>query len=105
MAGGREEKVPFYMLFAFADRNDVILMLLGTMAAVASGISKPLMSLIFGDLVNSYGKSDQNNILDQVSGISLKFVYLAIGSGIASLFQVACWMVTGERQATRIKCL
>ncbi|XP_060190921.1 ABC transporter B family member 9-like [Lycium barbarum] len=98
MAGGREEKVPFYVLFAFADRNDVILMLLGTMAAVASGISKPLMSLIFGDLVNSYGKSDQNNILDQVSGFNSSKSYLTIS-------EVACWMVTGERQATRIKCL
>ncbi|XP_075085971.1 ABC transporter B family member 9 [Nicotiana tabacum] len=100
-----DQRVPFYMLFAFADRTDVILMLVGTLGAIASGISKPLMSLIFGDLVNSYGKSDQSNILDQVSGISLKFVYLAIGSGIASLFQIACWVVTGERQATRIKCL
>uniref|UniRef100_A0A1S3Y7F5 ABC transporter B family member 11-like n=2 Tax=Nicotiana TaxID=4085 RepID=A0A1S3Y7F5_TOBAC len=81
-----DQRVPFYMLFAFADRTDVILMLVGTLGAIASGISKPLMSLIFGDLVNSYGKSDQSNILDQVSGISLKFVYLAIGSGIASLF-------------------
>nr|XP_009769808.1 PREDICTED: ABC transporter B family member 9-like [Nicotiana sylvestris] len=100
-----DQKIPFYMLFAFADRTDVILMLFGTLGAIASGISKPLMSLIFGDLVNSYGKSNQSNILDQVSGISLKFVYLAIGSGIASVSQIACWVVTGERQATRIKCL
>ncbi|MCD7451660.1 ATP-binding cassette sub- B member 9 [Datura stramonium] len=99
------EKVPFYMIFAFADKSDVILMLLGTLGAIASGISKPLMSLVFGDLVDSYGNSNQSNILHKVSGISLKLVYLGIGSGIASLFQVACWVVTGERQATRIKCL
>ncbi|KAH0763482.1 hypothetical protein KY290_019555 [Solanum tuberosum] len=105
MARGGDEKVPFYKLFAFADRNDIILMLLGILGAIVSGVSKPLMSLIFGDLVDSYGTSNQSNIRDKVSGISLKFVYLGIGSGIASVLQVACWVITGERQATRIKCL
>ncbi|KAM3306809.1 ABC transporter B family member 9 [Capsicum chacoense] len=105
MARSVDEKVPFHMLFAFADRNDVILMLLGTLGAVGSGMSKPLMAIVFGDLVDSYGNSNQSNILDKVSEISLKFFYLAIGSAIASILQVACWMVTGERQATRIKCL
>ncbi|KAK4733129.1 hypothetical protein R3W88_007390 [Solanum pinnatisectum] len=105
MARGGDEKVPFHKLFAFADRNDIILMLLGILGAIASGVSKPLMSLIFGDLVDSYGTSNQSNIRDKVSGISLKFVYLGIGSGIASVLQVACWVITGERQATRIKCL
>ncbi|XP_015070309.1 ABC transporter B family member 11-like isoform X2 [Solanum pennellii] len=63
------------------------------------------MTLIFGDLVDSYGTSNQSNILDKVSRISLKFVYLGIGTGIASLLQVACWSITGERQVTRIKCI
>ncbi|XP_004234243.1 ABC transporter B family member 9 [Solanum lycopersicum] len=105
MARGGDEKIPFYKLFAFADRNDIILMLFGILGAIASGVSKPLMSLMFGDLIDSYGTSDQSNILDKVSRISLKFVYLGIGTGIASLLQVACWSITGERQVTRIKCL
>ncbi|WMV17819.1 hypothetical protein MTR67_011204 [Solanum verrucosum] len=105
MARGGDEKVPFYKLFSFADRNDIILMLLGILGAIASGVSKPLMSLIFGDLVDSYGTSNQSNIRDKVSGISLKFVYLGIGSGMASVLQVSCWVITGERQATRMKCL
>ncbi|RYR01723.1 hypothetical protein Ahy_B06g080584 isoform E [Arachis hypogaea] len=37
--------------------------------------------------------------------ISLKFVYLAIGIGVAAFLQVVCWMVTGERQAARIRGL
>ncbi|TMW88435.1 hypothetical protein EJD97_018572 [Solanum chilense] len=105
MARGGDERIPFYKLFAFADRNDIILMLLGILGAIGSGFSKPVMSLIFGNLVDSYGTSSQSNILDKVSQISLKFVYLGIGTGIASLLQVACWSITGERQVTRIKCL
>lgn len=69
MARGGDEKIPFYKLFAFADRNDIILMLFGILGAIASGVSKPLMSLMFGDLIDSYGTSDQSNILDKVSRV------------------------------------
>ncbi|RWR87709.1 ABC transporter B family member 11-like protein isoform X2 [Cinnamomum micranthum f. kanehirae] len=37
--------------------------------------------------------------------VSLRFVYLGLGSGVASFFQVVSWMVTGERQAARIRNL
>ncbi|CAL4949383.1 unnamed protein product [Urochloa decumbens] len=35
----------------------------------------------------------------------MNFVYLAIGSGLASTLQVSCWTITGERQAARIRAL
>ncbi|KAI6685162.1 hypothetical protein NL676_031075 [Syzygium grande] len=43
--------------------------------------------------------------LHGVSEVCLKFIYLALGSGVASFLQFACWMVTGERQAARIRSL
>ncbi|PON33800.1 ABC transporter [Parasponia andersonii] len=100
-----EQNVPFYKLFSFADRLDVVLMAVGSICAVANGLSQPLMALIFGQLINTFGSSDQSHVLNEVSKVSLKFVYLAIGTGIASFLQVSCWMVTGERQATRIRGL
>ncbi|XP_058748881.1 ABC transporter B family member 9-like [Vicia villosa] len=99
------QKVPFYKLFNFADRLDVTLMIIGTIAAVANGLSQPLMTLIFGKLINAFGGSDPSAIVKQVSKVSLLFVYLAAGAGIASFLQVSCWMVTGERQAARIRSL
>ncbi|CAI8590911.1 unnamed protein product [Vicia faba] len=99
------QKVPFYKLFNFADRLDVTLMIIGTIAAVANGLSQPLMTLIFGKLINAFGGSDSSAIVKQVSKVSLLFVYLAAGAGIASFLQVSCWMVTGERQAARIRSL
>ncbi|XP_024020533.1 ABC transporter B family member 9 isoform X2 [Morus notabilis] len=101
----KEQKVSFFKLFSFADRLDVVLMVVGTVCAAANGVSQPLMTLIFGKLINSFGESDQSHVLDEVSKVSLDFVYLAIGTSIASFLQVACWMVTGERQATRIRGL
>ncbi|KAG5254615.1 ABC transporter family member [Salix suchowensis] len=102
---GEDQKVAFHKLFTFADRLDVALMIVGTLSAMANGLAQPLMTLIFGQLINSFGASDRSNIVKEVSKVALNFVYLAVGSGIASLLQVSCWMVTGERQSTRIRGL
>lgn len=63
------QKVPFYKLFNFADRLDVTLMIIGTISAVANGLSQPLMTLIFGKLINAFGGSDPSAIVKQVSKV------------------------------------
>ncbi|XP_042009422.1 ABC transporter B family member 9-like isoform X1 [Salvia splendens] len=100
-----DEKVPFYKLFSFADKLDILLMVVGTISAIGNGVSQPLMTLIFGELIDSFGGGDRSTVVHAVSKVSLKLVYLGIGAGIASLLQMVCWMVTGERQATRIRGL
>ncbi|THG10813.1 hypothetical protein TEA_002096 [Camellia sinensis var. sinensis] len=98
--------VPFFKLFAFADSADVVLMLFGTIGAVGNGICMPLMTVLLGQLIDSFGQNQNNKqVVRVVSQVSLKFVYLALGAGVASFLQVACWMVTGERQAARIRSL
>ncbi|KAI3832046.1 hypothetical protein MKW92_050145 [Papaver armeniacum] len=97
--------ISFYKLFAFADSKDVMLIVIGSIAAVANGVAMPLMTILLGDLVDSFGQSDTKDTVRVVSKVALNFVYLGIGSGVASFFQVACWMVTGERQASRIRSL
>ncbi|KAG2693169.1 hypothetical protein I3760_08G084600 [Carya illinoinensis] len=98
--------VPFQKLFSFADSTDILLMILGTIGAVGNGVCMPLMTVLFGELTNSFGDNQNNHkVVDAVSKVSLKFVYLAIGSAVAAFLQVACWMVTGERQAARIRGL
>ncbi|OVA16637.1 ABC transporter [Macleaya cordata] len=98
--------VPFFKLFSFADSKDLVLMVVGTIAALANGGTMPFMSVLFGNLVNSFGRTaGTDNVLKEVSKVALDFTYLAVFSGVASFFQVACWMVTGERQAARIRNL
>ncbi|KAI3805867.1 hypothetical protein L1987_21754 [Smallanthus sonchifolius] len=98
--------VPFYKLFAFADATDYVLMIAGTVGAIGNGICMPLMTILFGDLLNSFGENQNNDdVVRVVSKVSLKFVYLAVGCGVASFLQVALWMITGERQAARIRNL
>jgi ATP-binding cassette subfamily B (MDR/TAP) protein 1 len=99
-------RVPFHKLFAFADSTDVALMLLGALGAVANGAAMPFMTVLFGNLIDAFGGAMAiHDVVNRVSNVSLEFIYLAIASAVASFVQVTCWMITGERQAARIRNL
>ncbi|KAL3517346.1 hypothetical protein ACH5RR_019935 [Cinchona calisaya] len=96
--------VPFLKLFSFADSSDRFLMIIGTIGAVANGLCLPLMTVLFGELTDSFGENQNTkDVVRVVSKVSLKFVYLALGAAAAGFLQVGCWMITGERQAARIR--
>ncbi|XP_057454847.1 ABC transporter B family member 21-like [Lotus japonicus] len=101
-----DDTVPYHRLFSFADSTDILLMIVGTIGAIGNGLSMPIMALLFGELVNGFGNNVFGpDVVNQVSKVCLKFVYLGIGNGVAAFLQVACWMTTGERQAARIRGL
>uniref|UniRef100_A0A0E0CJU0 MDR-like ABC transporter n=1 Tax=Oryza meridionalis TaxID=40149 RepID=A0A0E0CJU0_9ORYZ len=102
---GGAKRVPMRRLFAFADRLDAALMAVGGVAAVANGVAMPFLAFLIGELVDAFGAADRAHVVHVISKISLRFTYVAIGSGIAGFLQVSCWMVTGERQAARIRGL
>ncbi|KAM0903405.1 hypothetical protein ACQ4PT_018635 [Festuca glaucescens] len=107
-SGDEEEergKVGLHSLFRFADASDVLLMVAGAAGAVANGVSQPLMTLLFGEVIEAFGSASRHDVLHRVSEVCLKFFYLAIGSWFACFLQVTCWMITGERQAARIRGL
>ncbi|GFY88629.1 hypothetical protein Acr_06g0005690 [Actinidia rufa] len=78
MTEGRErvnngdQKVAFYRLFSFANRLDIVLMIVGTISAVANGMAQPLMMLTFGNIVNSFGTSVPSTLLHNVSKVFAK---------------------------------
>ncbi|XP_078169625.1 ABC transporter B family member 4-like [Carex rostrata] len=104
-SNGAEGKVSLFELLQFADGYDVLLMVVGSISALANGISQPMMTFIFGQLIDAFGGATSSDVLNRVNSSVLNFVYLAIGTGIAATLQVACWTMTGERQATRIRGL
>ncbi|EPS68527.1 hypothetical protein M569_06241, partial [Genlisea aurea] len=106
-ADSSSSSVAFHkLLFGFADPTDKLLMLIGTVSAAANGANIPLTALLFGNLMDAFGRTtDPHQIVHAVSKVALKFVYLAVGSGAASFLQVSCWMIVGERQAARIRNL
>ncbi|XP_021803601.1 ABC transporter B family member 12-like, partial [Prunus avium] len=77
--------VPYYKLFSFADSLDYLLMSVGTISAIGNGVCMPLMTIIFGDVVNSFGGTENNKeVVDAVTKVALKYVYLAVGAASAS---------------------
>ncbi|KAF3326657.1 MDR-like ABC transporter [Carex littledalei] len=102
---GAEGKVSIFKMFQFADGFDGLLMVVGSIAALANGISQPMMTFIFGQIIDAFGGATSSDVLNRVNSAVLNFVYLAIGTGIAATLQVACWTMTGERQATRIRAM
>ncbi|XP_048138822.1 ABC transporter B family member 4-like isoform X1 [Rhodamnia argentea] len=102
----KTNSVLFHKLFLFADFTDMFFMLVGTMGAVGNGLGMPLMTVLLGQLIDSFGTNQHNkNVVHLVSKISLKFIYLAVFTGVMAFLQVTFWMVTGERQAARIRGL
>lgn len=67
----KEQSLPFYQLFSFADKYDYLLMTAGTIGAVIHGSAMPVFFLLFGDLVNGFGKnqSDLRKMTDEVSKV------------------------------------
>lgn len=72
--GAEDQSVPLFKLFSFADRLDIALMIIGTGAAVANGLTQPLMSIIFGELINSFAKADQSDVVHTVSEVLYSFM-------------------------------
>ncbi|KAH0462228.1 hypothetical protein IEQ34_009803 [Dendrobium chrysotoxum] len=102
----KKNSVPLYKLFSFADTTDILLMTMGSVGALANGAALPIMTILYGKIIQSFaGAEKANDVNPAVSKVTLEYVYLAIGSGVASFIQVACWMATGERQAARMRNL
>uniref|UniRef100_A0A1D1ZDP4 ABC transporter B family member 19 n=1 Tax=Anthurium amnicola TaxID=1678845 RepID=A0A1D1ZDP4_9ARAE len=101
----KEQSLPFYKLFSFADRLDWLLMAAGSLGAVIHGSSMPVFFLLFGDLVNGFGKNqnDLRKMTEEVSKYALYFVYMGLVVCFSSYAEISCWMYTGERQVIALR--
>lgn len=71
--GGPAKSVSFRRLFTYADKLDVICIVVGTLGAVAMGAAMPLLTLLFGRLINAFGNnsSDPNELYKQVKTVRM----------------------------------
>lgn len=70
----KEQSLPFYQLFSFADKYDYMLMISGSIGAVIHGSSMPFFFLLFGEMVNGFGKNqmDLKKMTDEVAKVKIK---------------------------------
>lgn len=74
--GGADlEMIPYYKLFSFADSLDVTLMIVGTICAVANGLAMPIMTVLFGNMIQSFGS---NSDIDALFNAVVKVKYSTI---------------------------
>ncbi|KAJ3677350.1 hypothetical protein LUZ60_003074 [Juncus effusus] len=101
----QEQSVAFYELFSFADKWDRMLMAAGSLGAVVHGAAMPVFFLLFGNLINGFGKNQMHlhKMTDEVSKYALYFVYLGLVVCVSSYAEIACWMYTGERQVIALR--
>ncbi|KAL9323444.1 hypothetical protein ACSQ67_008301 [Phaseolus vulgaris] len=101
----KEQTLPFYKLFSFADKCDWMLMISGSLGAIVHGSSMPVFFLLFGEMVNGFGKNqmDLKKMTEEVSKYALYFVYLGLVVCLSSYAEIACWMYTGERQVSTLR--
>ncbi|RXH69346.1 hypothetical protein DVH24_037130 [Malus domestica] len=101
----KEQSLPFFQLFSFADKYDWMLMIFGSLGAVVHGSSMPLFFLMFGEMVNGFGENQMNlqKMTAEVAKYALYFVYLGLIVCVTSYAEIACWMYTGERQVSTLR--
>ncbi|NXR34260.1 MDR1 protein, partial [Zosterops hypoxanthus] len=106
--------------FCYADGVDVLLMIVGLVAAAANGTGMPLLIIFFGEMTNSFvlsGMQPNDTSVNSSScpsapGVDIeadmtKFAYYFVGIGFAvfilSMIQVWTFLVTAARQTARIR--
>ncbi|CAD6237268.1 unnamed protein product [Miscanthus lutarioriparius] len=64
------KKVSLLGIFRYADRLDLLLMAVGTVGALANGVTEPLMTVLFGNVIDSFGDSTSQDIVRSVRKVS-----------------------------------
>ncbi|CAB4485985.1 unnamed protein product [Rhizophagus irregularis] len=105
---GKNYKISYWKLYNHATKQDWILMIFGLICAVIAGIIVPLITVVFGQLIDYFYKFQTKQIskdefLNKANYFTTFFVYFAIVTFITSYFYMACWIATGERITRRIR--
>ncbi|XP_069815586.1 ATP-dependent translocase ABCB1-like isoform X2 [Dendropsophus ebraccatus] len=104
---------PFTM-FRYSGAVDKLLMLVGTIAAVAHGTGLPLMMIVFGDMTDTFVDTGKNMTADAMINASHQleekmttYAYYYTGIGFAVLLagyiQVSLWTLAAARQIKKIR--
>ncbi|KAK3357131.1 P-loop containing nucleoside triphosphate hydrolase protein [Lasiosphaeria hispida] len=101
-------KVGIATLYRYASRNDLIIIFVASVCAIASGAALPLMTVIFGNLQGTFQNYFQHlttydDFVDELSGLVLYFVYLAIGEFVTSYVATVGFIYTGEHISAKIR--
>lgn len=103
-------KVGVATLYRYASRNDLLIMSVAAIFAIAAGAALPLMTVVFGNLQGTFqdyfmpgSTVTYDEFVGELSRLVLYFVYLAIGEFVASYISTVGFIYTGEHISAKIR--
>jgi ATP-binding cassette subfamily B (MDR/TAP) protein 1 len=103
----------FVRLLAYGEPSftDMCILLTGLVAAIASGVPFPIMSIVFGQLVNGLNsatceissEADASAHQNDINSKILMIVYVGIAYFALIYIYTFCWNLSGERLAQRLR--
>ncbi len=94
------QKLGYFDLFKYAEREEKVLMVVGVVAAVCNGAAIPLLGFLTGSVINAFAEDD---IIAAIRPTIIYFVVVGVATLLLSMLQNACWAISGERQSHRIR--
>ncbi|KAJ4145032.1 hypothetical protein LMH87_003894 [Akanthomyces muscarius] len=97
------------VLYRYASRNDIIIIVVSAICAIASGAALPLMTVIFGNLQRVFrdfffgGGMTYDDFVGQLTKFVLYFVYLGVGEFIVTYICTVGFIYTGEHISAKIR--
>ncbi|KAL1915703.1 uncharacterized protein VTP21DRAFT_6462 [Calcarisporiella thermophila] len=100
--------VNFRTLFRYATKSDILLLAIGLIMACAAGSGLPLMTKVFGKLIDVFTQYQTRQMTksvfeDNIRENTLYFVYLSLGIFVATYIYMSTWIYVGERQMRSIR--
>ncbi|CAO3623249.1 unnamed protein product [Cunninghamella echinulata] len=101
----KKESIPVHKLFRFANRLDIVLILIGSICSIALGALIPVSIIMFGNFVKEILETlhDRSIIVERSLPTILDLVYVTIGIFVSAYISSCCWILTGENQTRNIR--
>ncbi|KAI9807261.1 MAG: GTPase-activating protein [Piccolia ochrophora] len=100
--------VSYWSLYRFATKNDLIIIAVSSLCAIAGGAVMPLMTVIFGQLAGTFqswflGEISRSAFNAELSHFTLYFIYLAVGEFVTIYIATVGWIYAGEHITQKIR--
>ncbi|WFD36566.1 hypothetical protein MCUN1_003449 [Malassezia cuniculi] len=115
-AAALRPSLAYARLFSTADRTDVVLLVVGTIAAIGAGVPLPLIGLFFGKMVDGFNEAsctqrsgqtltadERDKFLDGVSEHVVNIVIIAAVNFALIWIYTCAWSMLGERTVRRLR--
>lgn len=101
-------KPTFFTLFRYATRNDLTILAISALCAIAAGAVMPLMTVVFGGLAGQFqgffnGTITRSEFNSQLAHMVLYFIYLAVGEYVTVYVSTVGFIYTGEHICGKIR--